>query len=59
MSATTTGASATGPQIFTGLAGSTGTSKPAGSAASALQFGTAYGLGVVVAGLFAGFAMVL
>ncbi|KAK1755084.1 hypothetical protein QBC47DRAFT_208733 [Echria macrotheca] len=56
---TATDASATGPQIFTGLAGQTSTSKPAGSAAPALQFGSAYGLGVVVAGLFAGCAMIL
>jgi len=56
--ATATGSStgSTGPAIFTGLAGNDGRS---GSGAVALQFGNAYGLGVVMAGLFAGFAVML
>ncbi|KAK1834864.1 hypothetical protein QBC39DRAFT_343089 [Podospora conica] len=59
--ATGTGSSSTGPAVFEGLDGSSSTgssaSTPPGSGASALEFGKAYGLAVVGASLFAGFAL--
>ena len=61
MPATGTGAGQTGPTVFNGLGdGATTAPKPTGNAApNAVQFGNAYGLAVVVAGLFAGFAVML
>ncbi len=62
---TGTGASATGTAQFTnGLGGSAQTSAPAsgtGSAVSttAIGFGQYYGLGLIFASLFAGFALFL
>ena len=55
--ATATGPAATGPTVFNGMSdGSSGAStKP--NAASALEFGRAYGLAVVAASLFAGLAL--
>ncbi|KAL1304011.1 hypothetical protein AAFC00_000452 [Neodothiora populina] len=52
-----------GQTIFTGLGGSAATSTAAGSSgqsgATALEIGQAYGLMVVAAGLFGGFALLL
>jgi len=61
MSATGTGAGSTGPTIFNGLGeGASSTAKPTGNAAPALlQFGSAYGLVVVAAGMIGGFAVML
>lgn len=61
MSAASSSATATGPVVFDGLDGNTKpTSNPSGNAASpAIQAGGLYGLVVVTASLFAGFALVL
>jgi len=56
--ATATGASSTGPAVFNGLGdGGSSSAKTGGAGASALEFGRAYGLTVVAASLFAGFAL--
>lgn len=62
MASTTADVTGTGAAVFTGLAGATttpssSTKKNAGNAA--LDMGRAYGLAVVGAGIFAGFALVL
>ena len=58
MPATATGASATGPAVFDGMGGgATAAAKTTGNAAPAVEFGRAYGLVAVTAGLFAGFAL--
>ena len=70
MPATATGSSTNGPKVFDGFGDSEadedsegsgdGGSNPPGSAAPrALEFGKAYGLIVVAAGLFAGFGVLL
>ncbi|KAK3329373.1 hypothetical protein B0H66DRAFT_596958 [Apodospora peruviana] len=60
----TASASASGTKVYTGLAGETTDDSSSSnndnkSAASALQFGQAYGLVVVMASLFAGFAIMV
>lgn len=54
-------AKSTGPTIFNGIGeGATSTAKPSGNAAPALlQFGSAYGLVALTAGLIGGFAVML
>ncbi|KAK0657465.1 hypothetical protein B0T16DRAFT_425674 [Cercophora newfieldiana] len=55
-------AGSTGPTVFNGLGeGATSSPKPAGNAAAPalLQFGSAYGLVVVAAGMIGGFAVML
>jgi hypothetical protein len=55
-----TAGATTANQVFTGLAGqSTSTSRPGSAAPPSLEFGSAYGLGIVMASMFAGFAMML
>jgi hypothetical protein len=61
MTATDAGSVSTSNQVFTGLAGGPQTSAPAsGNAAPALMaVGEISGMLVVIAGLFAGFALML
>ena len=57
MAATST---STQNQIFTGLAGSSSTSKPSGNAAPpSLEFGSAYGLAMLAGSVLAGVFMML
>jgi len=62
MASTTSTSTNTAPSVFNGLGGATTTaassSKKSGSN-TALDLGATYGLGMVLAGLFAGFALVM
>jgi hypothetical protein len=56
------GASATGSAAYTGFGGAAATTAAGGkkgAATTAMNLGQGYGLAVVFAGLFAGFALVL
>ncbi|KAB8304175.1 hypothetical protein EYC80_003594 [Monilinia laxa] len=55
----TSGASSTNAVAYTGLGGSSSTSTPKSGAQLTMDFGKSYGLAVVFAGVFAGFALVL
>ncbi|RAL60479.1 hypothetical protein DID88_000254 [Monilinia fructigena] len=55
----TSGASSTSAVAYTGLGGSSSTSTPKSGAQLTMDFGKSYGLAVVFAGVFAGFALVL
>jgi len=55
----TAGASSTNAVAYTGLGGSSSTSTPKSGAQMTMDFGKSYGLAVVFAGVFAGFALVL
>lgn len=59
---TSTAATTSANEIFTGIAGATATASPSNDgqvSAAALAFGRGWGLAVVAGGLFAGFALML
>ena len=61
-SATATSSGATSGQVYTGLAGSTGTATPNGktnAASTVIDLGRSFGLVITISALLAGFAFVL